>query len=185
MESGLIAVIIFGIVVLILTPFIYYGLKMAGYNKAALIVSLSIFFVIVIPMVKYGYRSQMYSKDDLKTDLHRAGIGFKGDLRIVSTDISGIKNMKQETVLIMDSADINTIINRIETDPRFNISPNLLSLKEELGANSRNKTNRNYRFKDNFILETYGKSDDYTIRYSELKFRKGNDTVFFKKEEVY
>ncbi|HAD80162.1 hypothetical protein [uncultured Empedobacter sp.] len=185
MESGLIAVIIFGIVLLILIPFIYYGLRMAGYNKAAMIVSLAIFFIVMIPMVKYGYRSQMYSNDDLKTDLHRAGIGFKGNLKIVSTDISGIKNMKQETVLIMDSADVNTIINRIETDPRFKISPKTLSLKEELGSNAKHKTNRNYRFKDNFILETYGMSDDYTIRYSELKFRKGNDTVFFKKEEVY
>lgn len=185
MESGLIAVIIFGIVLLILIPFIYYGLRMAGYNKAAMIISLAIFLIIVIPMVKYGYRSQMYSQENLISDLHQAGIGFKGNPKIVSTDISGIKNMKQETVLIMDSADVNTIIKRIETYPRFKISPNLLSLKEELGANARNKTNRNYRFKDNFILETYGMSDDYTIRYSELKFRKGNDTVFFKKEEVY
>ena len=102
METGLIAVIIFGIVLLILIPFIYYGLKMAGYNKAAMIVSLAIFFIVIIPMVKYGYRSQMYSNDDLKTDLHQAGIGFKGNLKIISTDISGIKNMKQETVLIMD-----------------------------------------------------------------------------------
>lgn len=185
MESGLIAVVIFGIVLLILIPFIYYGLRMAGYNKAAMFISLAIFFIVVIPMVKYGYRSQMYSNDDLKIDLHQAGIGFKGNLKIVSTDISGIKNMKQKTILIMDSADINTIINRIESDPRYKISPNLLSLKEELGSNARNKTNRNYRFKENFILETYGMSDDFTIRYSELKFRKGNDTVFFKKEEVY
>ncbi|CAM3229059.1 MULTISPECIES: hypothetical protein [Empedobacter] len=185
MESGLIAVIIFGIVLLILVPFIYYGLRMAGYNKAAMIVSLALFFTVVIPMVKYGYRSQMYSNDDLINDLHQAGIGFKGEPKIVSTDISGIKKMKQQTILIMDSTDINIIINRIETDPRFEISPKILSLKEELGANARNKTNRNYRFKDNYILETYGMIDNYTIRYSELKFRKGNDTVFFKKEEVY
>ncbi|WP_413532038.1 hypothetical protein [Empedobacter brevis] len=185
MESGLIAVIIFGIVLLILIPFIYYGLRMAGYNKAAMIVSLVIFFTVMIPMVKYGYRSQMYSQEDLKNDLHQAGIGFKGNLKMISTDISGIKNMKQETVLIMDSADINTIINRIKTDPRFEISPKRLNLKEELGSNAKHKTNRNYRYKDNFILETYGMSDNYTIRYAELKFRKGNDTVFFKKEEVY
>ena len=38
MESGLIAVVIFGIVILLLIPFIYYGLKMAGYNKLAIII---------------------------------------------------------------------------------------------------------------------------------------------------
>ena len=185
MESGLIAVIIFGIVLLILIPFIYYGLKMAGYNKAAMIISLIMFLIIVVPMVKYGYRSQMYSNYDLKNDLHQAGIGFKNPIRIVSNDISGIKNMKQKTVLIMDTFDVNTIIKRIESDSRFTVSPKSLNLKEELGSNAKNKTNRNYRFKDNFILETYGKSDEYTIRYYELKFKKDNDTVFFTKEEVY
>ncbi|MEG0698062.1 MAG: hypothetical protein RR447_13075, partial [Algoriella sp.] len=74
---------------------------------------------------------------------------------------------------------------RIESDSRFTVSPKSLNLKEELGSNAKNKTNRNYRFKDNFILETYGKSDEYTICYYELKFKKDNDTVFFTKEEVY
>lgn len=185
MESGLIAVVIFGIVLIILVPFIYYGLRMAGYHKAAMIISAAIFFIVLIPMVKYGYRSQMYSSEDLKTDLLQAGIGYKGPIKMVSTEISGIKHLKQETVLIMDTVDINKIIKRIESDSRFEVSPKLLNLKDELGANARNKMNRNYRFKTNFILETYGMIDNYTVHYSELKFRKDNDTVFFKKEEVY
>jgi hypothetical protein len=185
METGLIAVIIFGIVLIVLIPFIYYGLRMAGYNKAAMVISLAIFFIVVIPMVKYGYRSQMYSNDDLKSDLHQSGVGFKGNVRIVSNDISGIKNLKQETILIMDTVNVNKIINRIESDSRFEISPKKLNLKEELGSNAQHTSNRNYRFKNNFILETYGKIDQYTVRYSELRFQKNNDTVYFKKEEVY
>ncbi|WP_313376119.1 hypothetical protein [Chishuiella sp.] len=185
MESGLLAVIIFGVLLLILTPFIFYGLKMAGYNKFAFIVSLSIFFIVVIPMVKYSYRSQMYSNDDLKNDLHKAGIGFKNSVRVIHNDISGIKNMKQETVVIMDTADINKIVQKIESDPKYIISPKILNLKNETTGKIQYKTNRNYRFKNNYILETYGTIDNYTSRYTELKFRKDNDTVFLKKEEVY
>lgn len=185
MESGLLAVIIFGVLLLILTPFIFYGLKMAGYNKLAFIVSLSIFFIVIIPMVKYSYRSQMYSNDDLKNDLHSAGIGFKNSVRIINNDISGIKNMKQETVLIMDTADINKIVQRIESDPKYVISPKILNLKAETVGKIQYKTNRNYRFKNNYILETYSTIDNYTARYTELRFRKDNDTVFLKKEEVY
>ena len=185
METGLVAVIIFGIVLLILVPFIYYGLRMAGYNKAAMVISALIFFIVVIPMVKYGYRSQMYSNDDLKVDLHQAGVGFKKSVKIVSNDISGIKNMKQESIILMDTVDVNKIIKHIESSSNFKISPTLFNLKEELGANAHNKTSRQYRFKDHFIIENYGKIDDYTIRYAERQFRKNNDTVVFKKEEVY
>lgn len=185
MESGLIAVVIFGIVILLLIPFIYYGLKMAGYNKLAIIICSIMFLIIMIPMVKYGYRSQMYSNQDAVNDLHKAGIGFKNPIRIVSNDINGIKNMKQKTVLIIDTADVNRIINKIEEDSKYQISMKLLDLKDELGSNARQKVTRNYRFKDNYMLETYGKIDEYTIQYTELKLRKNIDTVFFKKEEVY
>jgi hypothetical protein len=185
MDSGVIAVIIFGIIFLILIPFIYYGIKMAGYNKAAGIVSITIFLVVMIPLIKYGYRSKMYSSVELKVDLHKAGIGFKNPIKIVSNDVSGIKIKKQETRFIMDTVDVNKIISRIESNSHYKIVPKLINLKADFGSKAQQRRERNYRFKNFYILETYGKIDDYTVRYTELKFRKNNDTVFFVKEEVY
>lgn len=185
MDSGVIAVIIFGIVFLILIPFIYYGIKMAGYNKAAGIVSIAIFLIVMIPMVKFGYRSEMYGSVELKDDLHKAGIGFKNPIKIVSNDVSGVKIMRQETTFVMDTVDVHKIIWRIEHHQNYKVFPKLLNLRSDFRAKAQQKRERNYRFKDYYILETYGKIDQYTVRYTELKFRKDNDTVFFVKEEVY
>lgn len=185
MDSGILAVIIFGIILIILIPFIYYGIKMAGYNKAAGLVAITIFLVVMIPMIKFGYRSQMYSTTELKDDLHKAGIGFKNSIKIVSNDVSGIKIKKQKTIVIMDTVDVNKIISRIENHSHYKIVPKLMNLKADFGAKVQQKKERNYRFKNFFILETYGKIDQYTVRYTELKFRKNNDTVFFTKEEIY
>ena len=185
MEAGVLVVGIIGVILLILIPFIFYGLRLAGYDKTAYLVCSTLFLIITVPMVNYSYRSEMYSQDDMIDDLHQAGIGFKNPVRMVSNSISGVKDMKQETVLLMDTADVHRIINRIETDNRYKISSEILSLKKELGANTHYISNRNYRFKNTYILETYGMKDEYTVRYTELKFQRNNDTVLFKKEEIY
>lgn len=184
MGAGL-AVILLGIIILLLVPFIYFGIRMAGYPKAAIGISLGIFLIISIPLLKLSYRSQMYSKEDALIDLQEANIQIKGALKIHENEISGFKAVEQNTTLILDSTEINQIIKRMEMRDDFTISPKLLDLREDMARESSGKIIRQYRFKDQYIIETYQKLDEYTVRSSTLFFKKNNDTVQLKKLEDY
>ena len=179
------AVILLGIIILILVPFVYFGIRMAGYPKAAIGISLGIFLVVSIPLLKLSYRSQMYSKEDALVDFQEAKIQIKGPLRILENDISGFKSIEQKTTFILDSAEVNQIIKQIEKRNDFKISPTLLDLREEMHRENGNRIIRNYRHKDMYIIETYDKLDEYTVNSSEFIFKKNNDTVQFEKLEDY
>ncbi|MBS7332790.1 hypothetical protein [Faecalibacter bovis] len=179
------AVILLGIIILLLVPFIYFGIRMAGYPRAAIGISLGVFLVVSIPLISLAYRGKMYSKDDALVDFQAAKIQVKGPLRILTNDISGFKSVQQETTFILDSTEVNEIIKRIENRNDFLISPTLLNLRDEMNRKHGNNVIRNYRHKEMYIIETYDKLDEYTVKSSEFIFKKNNDTVQFKKLEDY
>ena len=179
------AVILLGIIILLLVPFIYFGIRMAGYPKAAIGISLAIFLFISIPLLKLAYRSQMYSKEDALVDFQEAKIQVKGSLRVLENDISGFKSVEQKTTFLMDSTEVNEIIQRIENRDGYLVSPKLLNLRDEMHRDDVRKVIRNYRHKDLYIVETYDKLDEYTVKSSEFIFKKNNDTVQYQKLEDY
>lgn len=179
------AVILLGIIILILVPFIYFGIRMAGYPRVALGVSVAVFFLISIPMIKLAYRSQMYSKEDAIADFHDANLNIKKALKIQDNDISGFKSVIQKTTFILDSTEVNQIIKRMENQPDYLISPTLLNLRDEMQRENVSRVIRNYRHKDMYMIETYQKLDEYTVRTSTFTFKKNNDTVRFEKLEDY
>lgn len=185
MESGILAIILLGIVILILVPFIYYGVRSAGYPKVAIIVCVILTIVVLIPMVKYGYRDQLYSHEDGLRDLTQAGIEPKKGFKLVKTSITGYKHLQQVSVFILDTVDVNKAIARIERNPDYLISPVLLNLKDEVKNKNFGSFKRVYRFKNNFIIEGFSKPDDYTASTTELILRKNMDTVLYKKIDEY
>lgn len=182
MGAGL-AVILLGIIILMLVPFIYFGIRMAGYPKLAIAISITIFLIISIPLLKLSYRSQMYSKEDAMVDFNEANLPIKGTLRILENDISGFKSIHQQSTFLLDSAEVNQLIHRMEIRKDFIISPTVLNLYNELKNDKVNKVIRSYRHKDRYFIETYQKLDEYTIRTSTFTLKKNNDTVLFKKLE--
>jgi len=179
------AVILLGVIILLLVPFIYFGIKMVGFPRAAIVVSLGIFLIISIPLLKFGYRSQMYDKNDALSDFENANIKIKGALRIFENDISGFKVTEQNSTFILDSSEVNQYIKKIEQHPNFIISPTLLSLRYEMERQPAGKIIRNFRHKNLYITETYQKLDEYTVKTSTFTFMKNNDTVQFYKLEDY
>lgn len=184
MGAGL-AVILLGIIIILLVPFIYFGIRMAGYPKVAIGISLAIFLIVSIPLLKLAYRSQMYSKEEALIDFQEAKIQVKGPLHILENDISGFKSVEQKTIFIMDSTEVNNIIKKIENREGYLISPTILNLRDELQREDVRKVIRNYRHKDMYFIETYDKLDEYTVKSSTFTFKKNNDTVRFEKLEDY
>lgn len=184
MGAGL-AVILLGIIILLLVPFIYFGIRMVGYPKAAIAISLGVFLLVSIPLLKFSYRSQMYDKYDALVDFHDANINVKGSLRVLHNDISGFRSVEQNSTFIMDSSEVNEYIKRIENQPDYIISPTILDLRNEMNRSNSGKIIRSYRHKDMFITETYQKTDEYTVKTSSFTFKKNNDTVQFYKMEDY
>lgn len=184
MGAGL-AVVLLGIIIILLVPFIYFGIRMAGYPKTALIISVAVFLVVSIPLLKLAYRGQMYSKEDALIDFEEANIIVKGPLRVYENEISGFKAVEQNGTFILDSAEVNQIIKRMENQPEFLISPTMLNLRKELSRKISGKIVRNFQYKDQFVVETYQPIDEYTIRSSSFIFKKNNDTVRFEKLEDY
>jgi len=179
------AVVLLGVIILILIPFIYFGIRLAGYPKIAIGVGVILFLVISIPLLKLAYRSQMYSKQDALIDFNEAQIPIGNTLKIESNDISGYKSVEQKTVFIADSIKINEIIKRIEQRPDYVISPKKLNLRDEMQREDVGKVMRYYRFKDNYVVETYQKLDEYTVKTLTFSFKKNNDTIKLYKQEDY
>lgn len=179
------AVILLGVIILLLIPFIYFGIKMAGYPKLAIAIGLILFLVISIPLLKLAYRSQMYSKEDAIADFKDAMIPIGHPLKIVSNDIDGFKSVEQNTVLVTDSAQLNAFIHKMEQRPDYIISPNKLNLRDEMQREEAGKVIRYYRFKDNYFVETYQKLDEYTVKTATFTFKKNNDTIKLYKLEDY
>ena len=179
------AVILLGIIIILLVPFIYFGIRMAGYPKAAIGISLGIFLIVSIPLLKLAYRSQMYSKEDAIIDFNEAKLQVKGPLRILENDISGFKAVKQNSKFILDSVEVNQIIKQIENRNDYIISPTLLNLRDEMNREDVGRQIRNFRHKDLYVVETYQKLDEYTVKSSTFTFKKNNDTVHFEKLEDY
>lgn len=179
------AVILLGIIILLLVPFIYFGIRMAGYPKAAVGISFAVFLIVSIPLLKLAYRGQMYSKEDALVDFNEANLQIKGPIRVLENEISGFKSVEQNGIFILDSVEINQIIKRIENRPDYLISPTMLNLRKEMERRPSGKIIRSFRHKDQYVVETYQPIDEYTIRTSSFVFKKNNDTVRFEKLEDY
>ena len=179
------AVILLGIIILLLVPFIYFGIRMAGFPKAAVFISVAVFLIVSIPLLKISYRSQMYSKEDALVDFQEARLNIKGALKVHENDISGFKLVEQKATFILDSTEVNEIIHKMESHPNFIISPTLLDLRDEMERQPSGKIIRQFRHKDLFVVETYQTLDEYTVKSSTFTFKKNNDTVQFHKIEDY
>ncbi len=185
MESGILAIVLLGVVILILIPFIYFGVKAFGYPRLAWVIGLVLGLIVLIPMIKYGYRSQMYDQEEAKKDLQSAGIVPKNGLKIIHNEISGYKHLQQQAIFILDTVDINKAIKRIESNPNYIISPKRLNLKEEIKQRNFGTIQRVYRYKNNFIVEQLIQTDEYTIKATETILKKNIDTVYYKKLEEF
>ncbi len=185
MESGILAIILLGVVILILIPFIYFGVKAFGYPRLAWIISLVLGLIVLIPMVKYGYRSQLYSSDDAKNELQSAGIVPKNGLKIIHNEISGYKHLEQQAIFLLDTADVNLAIKRIEASTNYLISPKRLAIRDDVQQRNFGIIQRTYRFKNNYFIEQLIQTDDYTLKSTEFKLHKNNDTVYYHKVEDF
>ena len=179
------AVVLLGVIILLLIPFIYFGIRMAGYPKLAIGVGVILFLAISIPLLKLAYRGQMYSREDAMIDFNEAMIPIGNTLKIESNDISGYKSVEQHTIFIADSTKINDFIKKVEQRPDYKISPNKLNLRDEMQREDAGKIIRYYRFKDNYFVETYQKLDEYTVKTSTFALKKNNDTIKLYKLEDY
>lgn len=178
------AVILLGIIIILLVPFIYFGIRMAGYPKAALGISIGLFLLIAVPMLKYAYRGQMYSNEDAINDFRSANLTINGPFKILENDISGIKRIEQKAQFLLDTSNVNQIISRLKKQPNFHVSPTHLDLRKDITGHSVGKTIRAYRYKNCYYVETFDQIDDYTTLYSSFEFKAHLDTVKFHKIEL-
>ncbi|GEM_PF-5060070 len=181
MVTGIWALYVLGIIFLILIPFVFYFIKLFGYNKLAWIISILMLTMVLVPAFWYFNQSNLYSKEDALADFRYIGYDPKNDFRIVENSIEGVKNKHQESVFLFDRQDVKRIIQNIQQNPTFKHVDQEMDFRKELGRENSSKIIRTYHIKNKFIVETYDMIDEYELKTTKTVFKTTSDSVFFTK----
>lgn len=178
MGIGVLLAVIIGLGLLILSPVSYYILRKNGHKKAAVIVSLFLVLIVLLPTMGFLFESELYFKSDARKDLKRVGVVLEDDFEIISNTIEGYPDYFQTTYLKISEIDKAKIIEKIRASKDFKIlSFESKTLAEEMAYEESQSILWNYRQNQFYVKEFYRKSVGYTSEQLKILLQPNSDTL--------
>ena len=152
------------LLLLILSPFIFFIFRKNGKTKIGIIISGIIVLVCVSFLFTNTIASFSHSRTDVKKDLKYANIELLEDFEILKNEVTGMPERFQKTILKITENDKDRLISEIENGEKFKIRKNscvflCYDYPNELVSNKSYFVN--YKFNDEYIRESYFKKDEY------------------------
>jgi predicted PurR-regulated permease PerM len=177
MGVGVLIIYIFGLIILILSPVAYFGLKKTGHKKAGIVIALLLALIVVIPAFSMIFESELYWKSDAIEDLDKIGIVLIDDFEILENEIIGNPEYYQTTELLISSKDRDRIIKKIKSSNNYKLMDVKKSLSSQVNRNVNIKEIWNYKFDNSYVRESIEIKDEYVPVEITVKLRKNSDTL--------
>lgn len=152
------------IILLILSPIIFYIFRKNGRTKIGTIISGILILVCLSFLFTNTIDSFTHTKNDVVKDLKYANIKIIDDFEIIKNEVVGMPERFQKTILKITDNDRNRIIREIENEENFEIRQRscvflCYNHNESLEINV--SYYANYNFNGKLIRESYFKKEKY------------------------
>lgn len=181
MGVGFLLIYILGLILLVLSPIAYFGLKKTEHKKAGVVVALSLALIVLVPAFLMIFESELYSKSDAMNDLDEIEIVLRDDFEILENEIVGSIEYYQTTELLISSEDRDRIIRSIETADNYKLIAPSKTLSDEMNRKLSEKLIWNYTHDDSFVRESYEKKEGYAPIEIIVTLQRESDTLYLSK----
>ncbi len=181
MGVGVLVGYILGLILLILSPIVYFGLKKAGHKKTGIVIASILALIVLVPAFLMIFESELYWKSDARNDLDEIEIGLIDDFEILENEIVGSIDYYQTTKLLISSRDRDRIIRNIETSDNYKTIDSNMTLADQMRRQLSDKVIWNYRLNDSFVRESYEKKEGYVPIEIVVTLRRESDTLDLSK----
>lgn len=162
MGIGFIILTFLGLLLLVLSPVVYFIFKRLHLKKTGIVISIVLAFAIIISSLSMVFESQLYFKSDAVKDLKINGITLFDDFEIIENEISGTIDYYQFTTLAISKKDKQRILKTIKNSTNFTtVNEEYYLLNTMRGLNSEYVV-ANYSFYDNYYRASYKKMEGYS-----------------------
>ena len=172
---------ILGLIILILSPVAYFGLKKLGYKTAGVVTATILALIVLVPAFFMAFESQIYTKSEAEKELNRIGISLENNFKMVENKIVGMPGYYQTTDLLISSWDKTKIIEEIKNADNFQFIENENNLFDAMKRKASGKIVWNYGINDSFIRESYEKEEGYVPISVIVTLEMESDTLELKK----
>lgn len=181
MGVGVLIIYFFGLILLILSPVAYFGLKKTGHKKAGIVIASFLVLIVLVPAFLMIFESELYWKSDAINDLDEIGISLMDDFEILENEIVGSIDYYQTTKLLISSRDRASIIKKIKTSNNYKSIDYNKTLSGEMNRQVSKKVIWNYKLNDSFVRESYEKKDKYVPIEITMTLRRESNTLELSK----
>lgn len=181
MGAGVLILYIIGLIILMLSPIAYLGLKKIGYKTAGIVTAAILALIVLVPSFFMVFESQLYTKSEAEKVLNGIGINLKNDFKMVKNEIVGMPEYYQTTDLLISSSDRMKIIEEIKNANNFQIIETGNILLDSIKRKASGKMVWNYSINDSFVRESYEKEDGYVPISVKVTLEMESDTLELKK----
>lgn len=119
MGIGILFILVIGIIILICSQLSYFAFKKIGQKKTGIVIALVLSLIVLIPLFMTVFEGDLYFKSDAKEDLQLVNIVLVDDFKIISSNISGMPEYYQKTLLKISKKDNLRIIDQIKHSSDF------------------------------------------------------------------
>jgi hypothetical protein len=152
------------LLLLILSPIIFFIFRKNGKTKIGLLISGVIIFFCISFLFTNTIASFSFSQSDVEKDLDYANIELIEDFEILNNEVTGMPERFQKTTLKITENDKIRLIREIENGKDFDIRKSscvflCFEYPKELESNKSYFVN--YKFNEEYVRESYFKKDDY------------------------
>lgn len=170
-----------GIIILILSPITYFGLKKQGHKNAGLVTASILALIVLVPAFLMTFESELYTKSEAKKELNRIEISLENDFEIIENEIVGMPEYYQTTNLLISCSDRAKIIEEIRNSDNFQTIESGNSFLDTTNRKASGKLIWNYSIEDSFVRESYEKEDEYVPISVKVTLKMESDTLELKK----
>ena len=181
MGVGVLILYIIGLIILVLSPIAYFGLKKLGHKTAGIVTATILALIVLVPTFFMVFESQLYTKFEAEKELNGIGISFENDFEMVENEIVGMPEYYQTTNLLISSSDRTKIIEKIKNADNFQIIETGNNLFDTMKRTASGKIVWNYGMDDSFVRESYEKEDGYVPISVKVTLKNESDTLELKK----
>ena len=177
MGVGVLILYILGIIILLLSPITYFGLKKLGHKTAGIVTATILALIVLVPAFLMTFESELYTKSEAEKELNEIGISLENDFEMIENEIVGMPEYYQTTDLLISSSDRTKIIEKIKNADNFQILETGNNLLDTMKRKANGKIVWNYGINDSFVRESYEKEDGYVPISVKVTLKMESDTL--------